>query len=189
MIRKLDSMSRKTAMAGRLVKLNEIHALFKYLHSVFLWTGFFEFLIYRLFLPGPENESDLNYTPQSTFRIYPKGFVPSHPGGGGVECTVQMRDRFIYFLGEPVLSKIYDFLENLQTAFDPPPRPFFGNFIAFFPKVHDQNFRFSSASAILINTFAIWPPGKSKSCWILRPWHQKQLSCPSCQSSLKEAYF
>ena len=127
-------------------KLNEIHALFKYLHSVFLWTGFFEFLIYRLFLPGPENESDLNYTPQSTFRIYPKGFVPSHPGGGGVECTVQMRDRFIYFLGKPVFGKIYDFLENLQTAFDPPPSPLFWKFYCvFFPEVHDQNFCFSSA--------------------------------------------
>ena len=51
---------------------------------------------YKLFPPGPEDESDLNYTPQTTFRLYPTGFVPSHPGGGGVECTVQMADRFKY---------------------------------------------------------------------------------------------
>ena len=51
-----------------------------------------------LFVVGPENQSDNNFTPQTTFRPYITGIVPSHPGGSGVECTIKLWDaRYLIF--------------------------------------------------------------------------------------------
>ena len=51
-----------------------------------------------LFVVGPENQSDNNFTPQTTFRPYITGIVPSHPGGSGVECTIKLWDaRYLMF--------------------------------------------------------------------------------------------
>ena len=51
-----------------------------------------------LFVVGPENQSGNNFTPQTTFRPYITGIVPSHPGGSGVECTIKLWDaRYLIF--------------------------------------------------------------------------------------------
>ena len=50
------------------------------------------------FVVGPENQSGNNFTPQTTFRPYITGIVPSHPGGSGVECTIKLWDaRYLIF--------------------------------------------------------------------------------------------
>ena len=45
----------------------------------------------------------------------------------------------IIVLGKAVVSKLDEFLENLQTAFV--PAPFMGKYNAIFPEIHDQNSR------------------------------------------------
>ena len=48
---------------------------------------------------GPDADFLRNYTPLSTFRLYPEAFVPSHPGstnnmpGGGVEVLVKLSNK------------------------------------------------------------------------------------------------
>ena len=64
-----------------------------FLALLFGFGYFADFESKHCFLPGVEHESDINYTKQSTFRIHLTGFVPSHPGGGGVECRVKMADN------------------------------------------------------------------------------------------------
>ena len=41
--------------------------------------------------------------------------------------------------GKAVVSKMDEFLENSQTAFDPPPRPFFGKNVAIFSEIYDKS--------------------------------------------------
>ena len=57
--------------------------------------------------PGSEADSTANYTPLTTFRLYPEAFVPSH-ANGGVECTVKMSDRF-----KKKIKKINIFKESI----------------------------------------------------------------------------
>ena len=38
----------------------------------------------------------------------------------------------------PVVSKMDEFVENFQTAFNPPPRPFFGKYVAIFLEIYDK---------------------------------------------------